>query len=142
MIKFRKIFIDQTGWYALLDKNSPKHLPLTNHFALSLKKNTRIFTSNVAIGEAYSIIKEKLGADLANQFNEIIENANLGNHLRILWIGRRTQREAMRLMRKYGESNLSLFDFAHSVFMEKRNIQKILTTKTEFTELGYEVPTE
>jgi predicted nucleic acid-binding protein len=125
-----------------MDKKSLKHATLTNHFTLSLKKNTRIFTSNVAIGEAYSSIKEKLGSDLANQFNEIIENANLGNHLRILWIGRRTQREAMRVMRKYGESNLSLFDFAHSVFMEKRNIQKILTTKTGFLELSFEVPTE
>lgn len=137
MIRSSKIFIDQTAWYALLDKNDEFHGDITRKFNIALDDDAKLFTSNIAIGEAMSRLKENLATDVALKFNEIVEEAHLGNHLRILWIGRRTQKEAIRAMRKNADVPLHLYDFAHIVLMEKRRIKNILSTKAAFADLGY-----
>ena len=139
MIRQTKIFIDQTGWYALLDDQSPYHDLFKKEFEISLNNDSKLITSNVAVGNTISQLKEKLGTEIAVRFNEIVEEAHIGTHLRILWVGRRSQKEAMRLLRKNPGLSLHFYDFAHAVFMEKRRVKNILTTKIEFYELGFKI---
>ncbi|NIW78602.1 MAG: hypothetical protein GWN16_03685 [Calditrichae bacterium] len=88
---------------------------------------------------ALSEIKKKLGDNIAGKFHETIEEAYTGTHLKILWIGRRTQKEAVRQMRRNATISLHVYDFASFVLMNKRRIHSILTTKSGFNELGLKV---
>lgn len=139
MIITKKIFLDETSWYAIIDRNADNHQFFAGKFETELKEETRFFTSNIAVGNTISKIKSNLNADLSVKFNEILDDAHLGNHLRILWIGRRTQKEALRWMRKHPQLSLHLYDFAHAVFMERRRINTILSEQVEFRKLGYTV---
>jgi len=139
MIITKKIFLDETSWYAIADRNAVNHQFFAGKFQTELKEETKFFTSNIAVGNTISKIKNNLNADLSVKFNEILDDAHLGNHLRILWIGRRTQKEALRWMRKHPQLSLHLYDFAHAVFMERRRINTILSEQVDFKKLGYTV---
>jgi predicted nucleic acid-binding protein len=139
MIITKKIFLDETSWYAIIDRNASNHRFFAGKFQTELKEETKFFTSNIAVGNTISKIKSNLDADLSVKFNEILDDAHLGNHLRILWIGRRTQKEALRWMRKHPQLSLHLYDFAHAVFMQRRRINTILSERVEFKKLGYTV---
>lgn len=139
MILTKKIFIDETAWYAIMDGNASSHKGITEMFNLALEEETKFFTSNIAVGNTISRIKDNLNADSSLKFNEIIEDAHIGNFLRVLWIGRRTQKEAIRLMRKHSQISLQLYDFANAVLMERRGINTILSDQNEFKKLGYRV---
>ena len=139
MIITKKLFLDETSWYAIVDQNTSSHQFFAGRFQSELKEETKFFTSNIAVANTISKIKNELSTDLSLKFNEILEDAHLGNHLRIMWIGRRTQKEALRWMRKHPQLSLHLYDFAHAVLMERRRINTILSDQLEFKEFGYKV---
>lgn len=139
MIISKKIFVDETAWYAIVDDKDSNHNQITEKLNSALKEGTKFFTSNIAIGNTISRIKLDLNTELSFRVNEILEDSHLGNYLRIMWIGRRTQKEAIRLMRKNAQISLQLYDFAHVVLMERRGINTILSQHTEFKKMGYRV---
>lgn len=134
-----KVFADETAWIHLLNPRAPHHHQIVKEFELALKNEDRIFTHNIAVGFALSTIKTEMGIERAGKFNEIIEDAYQGSYLHILWIGRRTQKEAVRLFRKEAAVSLGLYDFAACIFMKRRRISTIITTKRAFTQLGFKV---
>jgi predicted nucleic acid-binding protein len=134
-----KIFVDETAWISLLNPKTPYHQQIKREFERALKNEDRIFTHNIAVGIALSTIKNEMGTERAGRFNEILEDAYQGAYLHILWIGRRSQKEAGRLFRKEAGVSLGLYDFAASIFMKRRRIGSIITTKSEFTKLGFTV---
>lgn len=142
MILTKKIFIDETAWYSIMDSSASSHNNITEKFNLALEEGTKFFTSNIAVGNTITRVKENLSAETSLKFNEIIEDAHMGNYLRVMWIGRRTQKEAIRLMRKNSQIPLQLYDFANAVLMERRGINTILSERTEFKNLGYRVLSE
>lgn len=134
-----KIFIDETAWVNILNPNSPYYDKFIEEFNQALNNRDRLFTHNIAVGLALSELKSVLGTTVALKFNEVIEEAYTGTYLSILWIGRRTQKEAVRLLRKNPEMLLDLYDFAAFIFMKRRRIQNIMTTKTAYDRLGFKV---
>lgn len=134
-----KIFVDETAWVNLLLPGSPFHSEVAREFDRAIKNGDKLFTHNIAVGIALSEVKNTMGIGLAARFNEIIEEAYTGAYLHILWVGRRTQKEAVRLFRKEAYLSLGLYDFAAYVFMKRRRIQTIITTKTAFGKLGFKV---
>lgn len=134
-----KIFVDETAWIALIDSQNEFHTAVKHEFSRTLNNEDRIFTHNVALGNALNDIKIKLGMDLLRQFGAIIEDASAGAHLTILWINRRNQKEAIRLLRNHPDLTLNLYDHAAYLFMNRRRIRTILTTNKAFKELGLKV---
>jgi len=139
MTAAQKIFIDDTGWLALMDNKADNHALFAREFQSALNNETKLFTSNISIGNTISRIRNELSLEISIKYNEIVEDAHLGNHLRILWIGRRTQKEAVRFMRKHPNLPLHLYDFAHAVLMEKRRINTLISGRIEFKKLGYTI---
>lgn len=134
-----RIFIDQTAWMHLLDPKLPQHPAVAEAFNRALTKGDNFFTHNIAVGLALSEIKRTRGAEKANKFNEIIEEAYTGAHLSILWVGRRTQKDAIWMMRKNPDLQLDVYDFACYTLMKRRRIRTIMTTKIAYKHLQLNV---
>jgi predicted nucleic acid-binding protein len=137
-----KIFIDEMAWLALSDKNDSLHHKMKDLFQHYLESGDNFYTTNIIVSNVVSKIKENEGAERAYQFYRILEDAWLGTHLRFLWIGRRTQRDAVKLFKKFPENQMSLFDFANVVLMNRRNIKFIMTTNTNYDQMGFKVVPE
>ena len=134
-----RIFIDQSAWVQIVDQKADHHQVILNEFNKALINGDKLFTHNVAIGLALSEIKNTKGSTIAKKFNEIVEEAHTGTHLNILWISRRTQKEATRLHRQKSDLDLSIFDFAGYILMNRRRIRTILTTKKAYHSLELKV---
>ncbi len=134
-----RIFIDQTAWVHLLNPKLPNHSAIYREFHKALTNGDNFFTHNIAIGLALSEIKRTLGPERSNKFNEIIEDAHTGAHLSIIWVGRRTQKDAIWMMRKNPDLQLDVFDFACCTLMKRRRIRTIMTTKNAYTQLHLNV---
>lgn len=131
-----KIFVDESAWIALIDNTAEYHEEVLAHFNRSLNNGDRLVTHNIAVGNAVKELTTTLDIDTAKKFYSTIEEAQAGTHLSVLWIGRRTQKEAFRLFNNSGESDLSLFDYAAIIFMKRRRIKSILTTNPAFHKVG------
>ncbi|MFZ0390390.1 MAG: PIN domain-containing protein [Calditrichia bacterium] len=137
-----KIFLDEAAWLALADNNHPLHQPVRENFKHFLDEGDSIYTTNVVVGQVLSHIKMNQGFSDANRFYDVVEEAWLGAHLHMLWIGRRTQKDAMKLFRKFPDSNLSLFDCANVVLMNRRNIRFIITENSAYSKMGFKIVPE
>jgi predicted nucleic acid-binding protein len=137
-----KIFVDEICWLSLANKNNPLHQGMKDQFKYYLDGGHNFYTTNVIIADVISEIKKTQGSEKAAKFYEILDEAWMGTHLHFLWIGRRTQRDAMRLFKKFPDSDLSLFDFANVVLMNRRNIRFILTNKSDYGKMGFKVVPE
>lgn len=134
-----KTFVDQSAWIALVNPQTPTETRIANEFERALSEGDRLFTHNIAIGNAMSEIKKQHGAVVANKFYEIVDAAYSGAHLSMLWIGRRTQKEAVWLMKKHSSLDLDLYDYACFILMRRRRLRTILTTKPDYKQLQLSV---
>jgi len=134
-----RIFVDRIAWIALADKEDPNHSIFKEQLKYYLDGGHNFYTTNVIVGNVISHIKETQGGVRANKFYEILEEAWLGTHLHFLWIGRRTQRDAVKLFKKFPEEKLSLFDAANIVLMNRRNIRFIMTTNSAYSKMGFKM---
>ena len=131
-----RLFIDDTGWNAIVTE---PHSNIRQFFEEALNNGYKLYSSNIAVGNATTDIQKKLGAEAALEFLRTIEDAYITLNLRVLWIGRRTQRDALRLFEKHRDIPLRYFDFAHVILMQRRNIHAILSTNSTFEKLGITV---
>lgn len=131
-----KVFIDASAWITVVDPGESQHELFKEQFRLFLNNGDRLFTHNVAVGMALDEIRRRNGGKVAQQFYESLEEAYSGAHLHILWVGRKTQREAIRFLRNNPDTNLTVFDFAAFIFMNRRRIRTIFTQKKDFQKLG------
>jgi len=134
-----RIFVDRIAWIALADKDDPNHSIFQEQFKYYLDGGHNFYTTNIIVGNVISHIKEAQGAAKANKFYDILEEAWLGTHLHFLWIGRRTQRDAVKLFKKFPEEKLLLFDCANIVLMNRRNIRFIMTTNKVYSKMGFKL---
>ena len=134
-----RIFVDRIAWIALADKEDPNHSIFKEQLKYYLDGGHNFYTTNVIVGNVISHIKGTQGGVRANKFYDILEEAWLGTHLHFLWIGRRTQRDAVKLFKKFPEEKLSLFDAANIVLMNRRNIRFIMTTNSAYSKMGFKM---
>ncbi len=133
-----KTFIDTSAWLAIVNKNDPAHSQFTGEFQRLLEEGDRLYTTNVAIGQVLSELSN-LDREKAFRFHEIVEEAWFGTHLHIMWIGRKTQWDALKMWRRFAHLKLDVFDFASVILMNRRNIRQILTRNKDFYELGFKI---
>ncbi len=134
-----KIFMDEMAWLAMADQNHPLHNSVKEHFKLELDSGNRFYTTNVIIGNTISYLKQNKGAQEANRFYDILEEAWLGTHLHVMWFGRRTHKDAIKLFKKFPDSQLSFFDCVNVVLMNRRNIRFIMTSNTAYSKMGFKI---
>lgn len=137
-----KVFINEDALLAIADKKRSTHIAMTDEFQMFLQGGHRFYTTNVVVGNVLSEIKKDQGTARAEKFYSILEEAWLGTYLHILWIGRRTFKDAVRLFKKFPDSTLSLYDCANVVLMNRRNIRFILTINSAYDKMGFKTVPE
>jgi len=91
-----KVFIDASGWSAILDRNNNTHLIAREYFQQLLDKNARIYSNILEINLAIEIIKKNCGLTMATDFSKLVEEAIISAKMHISWHSRRLRRAALR----------------------------------------------
>ncbi len=91
-----KVFVDATGWYALVDPEHQHHDAAKEYYQQLLDTGTKLYTNINEITRAITKIKTQCGLSIATEFSKIIDQSSLTSNLNVSWVNRRAYRAALR----------------------------------------------
>lgn len=129
------IFIDADALVSLIDKKDPNH-----NLAVKLQKVIRqddisVFTSNFAIGEAITVISQKLGLKLAVEFGKKI----FAGEIKIIDVSRSHCEDALKKFAKQTTKNARFTDMVNMVLMDVLKIDTIFSFDEHYPKNGYKL---
>ncbi len=117
-----KVFIDSTGWYALVQPEFEHHDSAKEYYKQLLDSPARLYTNINEITMAISRIKSQCGLSIATEFSKIIEQSSLTTNLNVSWVNRRVYRAALRQFFSIKQSEIEI---RHCFIFEEVQKKKI-----------------
>jgi len=131
-----ELFVDAGAWIALADADDQYHQLAAQAYPELLRRYRRLVTTNLAIAEAYIVIRRALGHTAAMAFLD-----GLGTSLRIekVYSGPGLEVEAKRILRQYADQDFSYTDAVSFAVMRQNSISKAFTFDKHFVTAGFAV---
>ena len=117
-----KVFIDSSGWYALVNNQHLNHDLAREYFQKLLTSNAKLYTSIQEVNAAISEIKQNYGLNAALEFSRIIDEANLSSNLHVSWFSRRLRRASLKQFFSIRDQEI---DLRHCTIFEDVRKKKI-----------------
>jgi predicted nucleic acid-binding protein len=95
-VRVIKVFIDSSGWYALVQREHEHHEAAKEYFQQILDSRTRLYTNITEISSAIFKIKQNCGLSVATDFSKLIDQSVLSTSLNVSWMTRRLHRSALK----------------------------------------------
>ena len=126
------IFIDTSGFIAVLDKDDPSHTEAVITWMDSLTSEEDLVTTNYVLVETCALVQNRLGMKAIKVFQEDIVPVLL-----IEWTDKDVHQAAMRIMRAAARKKLSLVDCASFETMRLLGVTTAFTLDRHFKEQGF-----
>ena len=84
-----KVFIDSSGWYALIQSKEPHYELAKDYFQQLLDSRANLYSNIVEVTVAISKIKKHIGLSVATDFSRLIDQSVMSNNLHVSWASRR-----------------------------------------------------
>ena len=117
-----KVFVDSSGWYALVNNQHLNHDLAREYFQKLLTSNAKLYTSIQEVNAAISEIKQNYGLNAALEFSRIIDEANLSSNLHVSWFSRRLRRASLKQFFSIRDQEI---DLRHCTIFEDVRKKKI-----------------
>ena len=111
MKKNSVVFVDSSGWIAILDEKNTNYLSARKYFEKLLELNTRLVTNSIVVDETLLFLKQNYGNDFAKKFLDIIDESAMSINLRVDWISRRVRRNTLNSFLKNSNKTLQVRHF-------------------------------
>jgi len=119
----KKIFIDPSVFYALVDRADPNHAVAARNLEQLAVQGSYLFTSIQAVQDAFTTINNQLGQTLSFEFI----GAMMESNIEILCPQKSDLQSAFRLVRANRDKQLSLKEALIAILMQKKGISQIMT---------------
>lgn len=126
------IFIDTSGFLAVLDKDDASHARVKNAWADMLSSDDLLVTTNYVLVETFALVQNRLGLAATKVFQEDIVPV-----LQTEWIDRTLHSAAIGIMLSASRMKLSLVDCASFETMRLLGITTAFTLDKHFREQGF-----
>jgi predicted nucleic acid-binding protein len=126
------IFIDTSGFIAVLDKDSVSHTEAAKTWMDILTSEEDLLTTNYVLIETCALVQNRLGMPAIKVFHEDIVPV-----LRIEWINKDVHHAAMGIMLAAGRKKLSLVDCVSFETMRLLGVTIAFTLDKHFKEQGF-----
>jgi len=126
------IFIDTSGFIAVLDKDDESHDRAAKTWVDILTSEEDLVTTNYVLVETYALVQNRLGLKATKVFQEDIVPV-----LRIEWIDKTMHNAAMGIMFAAVRKRLSLVDCVSFETMRLLGITTAFTLDKHFKEQGF-----
>jgi predicted nucleic acid-binding protein len=131
-----KVFIDSTGWHALVNKEHQYHQRAKEYFQSLLDKNARLYTNILELNTAITEIKKEVDLAAAIDFNKIIDESSVSSNLNISWYTRRMRRAALKHFFSIKESGIEIKHCAIFEDVRKKKINFIFSFDDQLKKFG------
>jgi predicted nucleic acid-binding protein len=126
------IFIDTSGFIAVLDKDNARYTEAAKTWMDILTSEEDLVTTNYVLVETCALVQDRLGMTAIKMFQEDVVPV-----LRIEWIDKDVHHAAMGIMLAAGRKKLSLVDCVSFETMRLLGITTAFTLDKHFKEQGF-----
>lgn len=126
----KKIFVDTGAWYALIDRRDPNHdrvVPVFEEF------KSRLVTSNFVVDETLTLLRYRLGWQIAYTFGEKVRSNTLAHTIRIQSAD---EQSAWDIFVRYQDHSFSFTDCTSFAVVERAKITVSLALDDDFRSYG------
>ena len=124
-------FVDSSFWVALRFRRDERHPAAT---ALWGATRGPLVTTNHVVGETWTFLRRRIGYRHAVEFIDAVERSP---SLRTEHVGRETEEEAWRWLRRHGERSFSFVDATSFAVMRRLRIREALAFDDDFETAGF-----
>lgn len=126
------VFIDTSGFIAVLDKDNARHTEAAKTWMDILTSEEDLVTTNYVLVETCALVQNRLGMTAIKMFQEDVVPV-----LRIEWIDKDVHHAAMAIMLAAGRKKLSLVDCVSFETMRLLGVTTAFTLDKHFKEQGF-----
>lgn len=126
----KRVFVDTGAWYALLDRKDPDHAKVV---ACLHTYNGRLISSNYIFDETLTLVRYRLGWQIAVLFGEQVRDTRL-THL--VSISPQDEDAAWDIFKKYQDKSFSFTDCSSFALMERLKISTAVAIDGDFKAYG------
>lgn len=126
----RFIFTDTSAWYAIIDRNDVNH---TAALQFIEKLDRPLLTSNFIIDEILTLIKNRLGYDLAVDLGQKLWNQEIAKVSRVT---EKDEQAAWKIFVQYRDKGFSFTDCTSFVLMDRLKVNTAFTFDDHFIQYG------
>ncbi len=128
------LFIDTSGFYALLVKNDDRHERAKTILAQAAKEKQRFMTSDYVLDETATLLRARgLGHLIAPFFDNIFASQACS----IVWMDHELFMKARLFFLKHDDKSWSFTDCTSFVIMKEMKLSSALTKDRHFQEAGF-----
>jgi len=133
-MKSKKVFVDTSAFYALMDRSDNNHEKAAGLWTSLLEKDVYLYTGNYVIVESLALLQSRLGFEAANLwYRDVLSIAE------VLWIDGSMHNLAYELWLSLGRRKLSFVDCVSFVTMRQYKVENVFGFDMHFVEQGFEV---
>lgn len=130
----REVFVDSSGWYAMVDADDPNHGAAVRRLRRLTKERRVLVSTNHVIGETYTLLRRRLGFRLAHGFLQYVRT---DPSVRRTFVPEEWEEEAERLLEQFDDQLFSYVDAVSFVTMRRLRILEALAFDRDFVIAGF-----
>ena len=130
----RRVFIDTSGWYALIDRSDSAHDRAVTVVEQLVRGGSRLVTSDYVLDESYTLTLARLGVVGAGRFMDLAERTSAVD---TEWITTDRFAGARMMFRKQLDQGFSFTDCTSFVLMRELHLADAITTDRHFRAAGF-----
>jgi hypothetical protein len=129
-----KVFVDSSGWYALMDRRDHRHSKVNALVRRLIQGGSRLVSTDYVMDESCTLAKARAGSFMAFRLLDLVAKTAA---LDLEWIGPERFNQADTLFRKYHDQAFSFTDCTSFAVMREQRISDVITTDDHFRIAGY-----
>lgn len=130
------VFVDTSGWYALIDRNDASHARVSAVVVELVRKGTRLVTTDYVVDESSTLAKARGGSAMAFRLLDVLNGTAA---LDWEWIGAERFERSETQFRKYHDQAFSFTDCTSFAVMRELDIAEAITTDEHFRVAGFQL---
>lgn len=126
------LFIDTSGFYALLVASESEHESVSNAFRHAVEKGRRLVTTNYVLVETTALLQHRLGLDPVRDLEHRIAPI-----VSIVWVTQELHTRAVTRLFRTDKRRVSLVDVVSFLTMEQEGVDEALGLDSDFAAEGF-----
>lgn len=132
----RSVFVDTSGWYALIDRRDAGHRATKNAVERLIREGARLVATDYVVDESCTLTKARAGSDAALRLLDLVNETAA---LDLEWIGPDRFDRAEALFRRYRDQRFSFTDCTSVAVMRELRIREVITEDHHFRIMGFQL---
>lgn len=124
------VFVDTGVWYALTDREDPDHVAVSQALR---EHRSRLLTSNYILDETLTLVRFRLGWNIARQLGETLR---VGGLARVERISSRDEDTAWSIFSTWSDKSFSFTDCTSFALCKRLKVRMCLAIDRDFRSFG------